>query len=53
MLASVLEKSEDIIADNDAGLAAQDIGDTHICGCLVLLRRESVLRSVSATAGSG
>lgn len=33
VLASVLEESEDIVADDDTSLAAKDFLDTHCC-CL-------------------
>jgi hypothetical protein len=29
LLTSILEKTEDVVADNDAGLAAEDFGSTH------------------------
>jgi hypothetical protein len=32
LLASVLEQTEDIVANDNARLAAQDIGDAHGCG---------------------
>jgi hypothetical protein len=31
VLASVLEESQDVIADDDTSLAAQNISDTHFC----------------------
>lgn len=31
VLAGVLEQGQDVIADDDTGLAAQDIGSTHFC----------------------
>lgn len=31
VLASILEQLHDIVANDDAGLAAEDIGDTHDC----------------------
>lgn len=34
VLPSVLEQTENIVADNDAGLAGQNILDTHFC-CVV------------------
>lgn len=37
MLASVLEQSQDVIADDDTGLAAQDFGSTHFCEDLELI----------------
>jgi hypothetical protein len=33
VLASVLKQTQDIVADNDTGLAAENIGNTHVCGC--------------------
>jgi hypothetical protein len=33
VLASVLEETEDIVTDDDTGLAAEDFLDTHDC-CL-------------------
>ena len=32
LLTGVLEESEDIVANDNAGLAAQNIGNTHDCG---------------------
>lgn len=37
VLASVLEQSQDVIADDDTGLAAQDFGSTHFCEVLQLI----------------
>lgn len=34
MLASILKQLEDIITDDDAGLAAENISGTHDCGFL-------------------
>lgn len=31
VLAGVLEQGQDVIADDDTGLAAQNIGSTHFC----------------------
>jgi hypothetical protein len=31
VLAGILEQGQDVIADDDTGLAAQDIGSTHFC----------------------
>lgn len=32
LLAGVLKEAQNIIADNDAGLAGQNFGGTHDCG---------------------
>lgn len=34
VLAGVLEQSQDVIADDDTSLAAQNIGGTHFCEVL-------------------
>lgn len=31
VLPGVLEQSKDVIADDDAGLAGEDVGNTHVC----------------------
>lgn len=31
VLAGILEQGQDVIADDDTGLAAQDISSTHFC----------------------
>lgn len=37
LLSCVLEKSQYIIADDDAGLTLQHIGDTHLFFCLIVV----------------
>lgn len=39
MLLSIVEKLEDIISNDDSGLSAENVGNTHIfdCDCVVIV----------------
>lgn len=38
VLLSIVEELEDIVSNNNTGLAAEDVGGTHDCGCMRVLR---------------
>lgn len=56
VLTSVLEQTENIVADNDAGLAGQNILDAHFC-CVVcvvvVVKVEESIEMRSTQVGRG
>lgn len=52
MLASVLEESQDVIADDDTSLAAQDFGSTHFCEVLELIVLKQGRRRVEVSSSA-